>query len=112
MIAMDVSPGPHTYLGAPTLTTAAFFSAGLLVGSLSSRINPGGGGGRPLDCIWVRPGASRIGGVGLVCVQVRLSLSLSLRLSLRLSLSLSLSLTLTLSLTIVAPRNGGRCTLV
>ena len=45
---------------------AALFSAGLLVGSLSSRISLGG---RPLECIWVRPGASRIGGVGLLCVQ-------------------------------------------
>ena len=53
---------------AALLQPAAFFSAGLLVGGLSSRINPGGG--RPLECIWVRPGTSRIGGVGLVCVQV------------------------------------------
>lgn len=53
---------------AALIQPAAFFSAGLLVGGLSSRINPGGG--RPLECIWVRPGTSRIGGVGLVCVQV------------------------------------------
>ena len=51
---------------ATLIQPAALFSAGLIVGGLSSRLSIGG---RPLECIWVRPGASRIGGVGLICVQ-------------------------------------------
>ena len=54
-------------LDAGAAEPAAFFAAGLLVGGLSSQIiRPPG---RPLERIWVRPGASKIGGVGLICIQ-------------------------------------------